>query len=438
MASGDEPRVSGASQAGDPSSEDAGGGFSASGGPDERGGGPNAPGPPAVPGRLDAAWLKSRTARTVTDALTAGGARAWFVGGCVRNELMGRPVEDLDLCTDAEPQEVVRLLDAAGIRHIPTGIEHGTVTAVAGSRPFEITTLRRDVTTDGRRAQVAFGVDIAQDAARRDFTINALYADPAGNLLDPLGGGVDDVARRRVRFIGDARARIREDFLRILRFFRFHALYGDPSGGIDAEGLAACAAEIDGLDGLARERVGGEMRRLLGAEDPAPALAAMAACGALARILPGADAAAAAPLVAVEAMAGAPRPDWKRRLVVMGVGVEDAAMRLRLSRAEQRGLRAIADALSEEAPPAQAAYRHGAEAARDSALLRAASLGEPPPRRLMKEVARGAVAAFPVSAADLVARGAKPGPALGRKLAALETAWLESDFKLSRGDLLDG
>ncbi len=386
--------------------------------------------------RLDAPWLREPAAREAVQALQAKGARALFVGGCVRNELMGLPVHDLDLATDAEPGDVQRLLEAAGIRSVPTGIEHGTVTAVLRNRTLEITTFRKDLETFGRRARVGFGAGLEEDAQRRDFTFNALYAEPDGRVLDPLGSGLRDLKARRVRFIGDSCARIVEDRLRILRFFRFHALYGDPWRGIDPEGLAACTAHAEGVDDLARERIGHEMRRLMGAEDPGPSLCAMAACGVLARVLPGADPQAIAPLVAMEARA-APLPDWKRRLMVMGVEPQEAAERLRLAKAELRALLAIRAALETDAPVAQTAYRHGAEAARDAALLRAAAAGTPPPRNLSKEIARGATATFPVGADDLMARGMQPGPALGKRLAKLEEEWLASDFRATRGALLD-
>ncbi len=386
--------------------------------------------------RLEAAWLREPAAQEAVQALEAEGARVLFVGGCVRNELMGLPVHDLDLATDAEPAEVQRLLEAARIRSVPTGIDHGTVTAVLRNRTLEITTFRHDLETYGRRAKVGFGAGLEEDARRRDFTFNALYAEPGGRVLDPLGSGMADLAARRVRFIGDAEARIVEDRLRILRFFRFHALYGDPWRGIDPEGLAACAAQAEGVSDLARERIGHEMRRLMGAVDPGPSLCAMAACGVLARVLPGADPQAVAPLVAMEARA-APLPDWKRRLLVMGVDPQEASVRLRLAKAELRSLLAIRAAQEADAPVAQTAYRHGAEAARDAALLRAAATGTPPPRTLSKEIARGATASFPVSADDLIARGMRPGPALGKRLAELEEEWLASDFQATRGRMLD-
>jgi len=389
------------------------------------------------PARLEAHWLSDPAAAAVVAALKDGGAQALFVGGCVRNALLGLPVTDLDLATDAAPERVQALLEAAGLRQVPTGVEHGTVTAVTDGRGFEITTFRRDEETFGRHARVAFGAALGEDAARRDFTMNALYAEPDGTLLDPTGEGLADLAERRVRFIGDPAARIAEDRLRILRFFRFHALYGDPGTGPDAAGLAACRAAAEGVEALARERIGREMRKLLAAPLPGAAVSAMADAGVLERVLPGASTRTLGPLAAAEAAAGV-RPDWKRRLVALGATPEDATERLRLSRAEARALAAIAAALDAHEPAARAAYRHGAEAARDAALLRAAEEGTAPPKGLSREIARGATASFPISARDLIDRGAKPGPALGRRLESLEAQWIASDFKATKGELLDG
>ena len=204
---------------------------------------------------LQADWVTSASARKVCGMLTDAGHRALFVGGCVRNELLGAAVADIDIATDARPERVMDLAGPAGLYTVPTGIGHGTVTVVADGQPFEVTTFRRDVETDGRRAVVAFTDSLKADARRRDFTMNALYAKPDGKILDPLGG-IDDLRHRRVRFIENAEARIREDYLRILRFFRFNAWYGDPESGLDSEGLAACAALSEGLETLARERIG--------------------------------------------------------------------------------------------------------------------------------------------------------------------------------------
>lgn len=380
--------------------------------------------------RIAPLWLAAPATRAVLAALAPG--RPLFVGGCVRDALLGAEAADVDLCVACPPQQTMRLLAAAGLGAAPTGLDHGTVTAVAQGRGFEVTTLRHDVETFGRRARVAFTDDVAADAARRDFTINALYADAAGAVLDPLGG-LPDLDAGRVRFIGDPEARLAEDYLRLLRFFRFTARFSRQ--GVDAEGLAACAAHLDGLDGLSRERVGHEMRRLLGASDPAMAAAAMQACGALARVAPGADAAPLGPLVHAEGLAGA-APAWPRRAAAMGALA--AARGWRLSRAEDRRLAALAAALETPAPPAAQAQRHGAEAARDAALLQAAALGAPPPADLEAELARGAAARFPVSAADLTAAGMAPGPALGAALARLKDRWIASDFRLGRAALLEG
>ncbi len=258
-------------------------------------------------------WLTRPGTQAVLGCLTAAGWQALAVGGCVRNSLLGVPTTDVDIATDAAPETVSELAETAGFRVVPTGIDHGTVTVIVQGVPYEVTTFRRDVATDGRRAVVAFSDRLEEDAARRDFTINALYARADGTVIDPLGG-LPDLQARRVRFVGDPETRIREDYLRILRFFRFHAWYGDPEGGLDAEGLAACAALSAGIETLSRERLGAEMRKLLSAPDPSR-VAAMAQAGVLLRVLPGADPTALAPLVHLE---GARAPDWTRRLAVLG------------------------------------------------------------------------------------------------------------------------
>jgi poly(A) polymerase len=378
--------------------------------------------------RIAAPWLAAPATQAVCAALSAAGHQALLVGGCVRNALLGRPVADIDIATDALPGAVMALARAAGLHAVPTGIEHGTVTVVAERRPFEVTTFRRDVETFGRRAVVAYTREIAEDAARRDFTMNALYARPDGTVVDPLGG-LPDLRAGRVRFVGDPGSRIAEDYLRILRFFRIHAWYGDPANGLDPEGLGACAAHQDGLALLSRERVGAEIAKLLAAADPAPAVAAMAATGILARALPGVDPAPLAPLVHLEADAGL-GPRWQRRLAALG-NEPGWAAGLRLSRADARALAATATALAEDAGPAVAAYRHGAEAARDAALIRAATLGEPAPADLEAEVARGTAAVLPLAAADLDLKG----PALGQALKAAEAAWIASDLALTRDEL---
>jgi poly(A) polymerase len=369
-------------------------------------------------------WLVAEPVRAVLDALAPAGPL--FVGGCVRDALLGRPTNDVDLCVACPPARTVALLEAAGLKAVPTGFDHGTVTAVANGRGFEVTTLRRDVATDGRHAQVAFTDDVALDAARRDFTMNALYADGAGRVRDPLGG-LADLRAGRVRFIGDAARRIAEDRLRVLRFFRFTAWFSRT--GVDARGLAACAAAADTLGRLSAERVGQEMRRLLAAPDPAPALTAMAQSRVLEACTSGADPAAVAALTQAERAAGA-APDWRRRAAAMG---GDTA-RWRLSRAEAKALAARAAALAQARAgvrPAPLAAEHGLEAARDALLIAG---GLPPDAE--DELARGAAATLPVAARDLAQLGVPAGPATGAALRRLRALWLNADLRPDRATLL--
>jgi poly(A) polymerase len=378
--------------------------------------------------RVSGDWLTRPQTQAVCAALTDAGYRALLVGGCVRNALLGEAVADVDIATDAEPATVIRLAEVAGLKAVPTGLEHGTITVVADGIPHEVTTFRRDVETFGRHATVAFSTRVEDDAARRDFTMNALYATPEGEVIDPLNG-LPDLRTRRLRFVGDAEARITEDYLRVLRFFRFHAWFGDPEAGLDAEALAACAANSAGLDTLSRERVGAETRKLLSARDPAPAVAAMAQAGILQHVLPGADARALPVLIHLEAGRS---PHWLRRLAVLGG--EDPADRLRLSRAEAKALDSLRSGLSSMDPPAALGYKYGPDTAASIVLARAALLETPPPSGWTDDIAQGAAARFPVTAADLMPQ--LSGPALGETLAALEARWIASGFSLTRDDLL--
>jgi len=376
--------------------------------------------------KITADWLGSRAAQSVCAVMTDAGYEAWFVGGCVRNALLHAPVADLDLSTNARPDVVVGLAEDAGLRVIPTGIDHGTVTIIAENVPFEVTTFRRDVATDGRRAVVAFADTMIEDAKRRDFTMNALYADMDGNIADPLGG-LPDLLARQVRFIEDPDMRIREDYLRILRFFRFHAWYGDIDAGIDADGLAACAANIEGIQTLSKERIGQEMLKLLGAADPAPAVAAFAACGGLMQVLPGAEHGALAVLVHVEKTAGLD-PDPLRRLAILG-GM-DVAENLRLSKAQARRYDVLRDGMS----AAETAYRHGREAGLDKLAVEAASLSHEIEPKAMYFVTFAAQQQFPIAATDLMPK--HQGAALGRALKDAEQRWIASGFTLTKDQLL--
>jgi len=375
--------------------------------------------------KVSGAWLSADATQAVCRALTSAGHQALFVGGCVRNALLGAAVNDIDIATDATPETVTKLAVSAGLRAIPTGIDHGTVTVLSGGIAHEVTTFRRDVETDGRHATVAFSTSLSEDAGRRDFTMNALYAQPDGTVVDPQGG-LPDLLARHLRFVGDPARRIAEDYLRILRFFRFTAWYGAPHLGIDADGLAACAANLHGLAGLSRERVGAEMRKLLHAPDPSSAMAAMAQSGVLNAVLPGADARALPILVH---LGGA---SWLGRLAVLGG--QDVANRLRLTRAETRELGLIRAEIGEVTSPAALGWRYGAEIAQCVVLARAALFEVPPARGWQAEIATGCAATFPVSAADLMPDF--QGAALGARLKQLENLWLASGFALSRTELL--
>ena len=373
-------------------------------------------------------WLTAPGTQAVMGMLTGAGHRALAVGGCVRNALLGAPVADIDIATDARPERLIELAEAAGLRSVPTGIEHGTVTVIAHGAPHEVTTFRRDVETDGRRAVVAFADGVEEDAARRDFTMNALYAEADGTVVDPLGG-LPDLLARRLRFVGKPMDRVREDYLRILRFFRFHAWYADPGGGVDADALDACARGAEGIGGLSAERIGAEMRKLLAAPDPAPAVAAMAASGVLMRVLPGADPAILAPLVHLEEGSA---PSWLRRAAALGG--EGARQGWRLSNAEARDLDLRRSALADGTSLDETAWRHGADVATDVALIRAAATPEPLDAAVSSRILKAAGARFPLSAADLMPT--LSGPSLGAALKRAEADWIASGFALDREALM--
>ena len=375
--------------------------------------------------RIDDAWLNAPPTQAVFSVLEGAGHRALAVGGCVRDALIGRAVSDIDIATDAEPRRVTALAEKAGLRVVPTGIDHGTVTVVSGGIAHEVTTFRRDVETDGRHAKVAFSTDVAEDASRRDFTMNALYADARGEVVDPLGG-LPDLRARHVRFIGDPAARIAEDYLRILRFFRFTAWHGDPARGIDAEGLAACAEHQEGIDRLSAERVGHEMRKLLAAPDPAPAVASMAQAGILARVLPGAAAVALPVLVHLEAGPG----DWIARLAALGGDTSG----LRLSKAEARDLHRVAGGARGDLTPFALGDSHGAGRARDAVTVRAALMAQPVDPADLAEAEAGARAEFPLRAEDLMP--GLTGAALGAGLERARDLWRARKGDIPRAALI--
>jgi len=401
-------------------------------------------------------WFKDAALGRVLALLNADGGEGRVVGGAVRNSLMGLDVADIDLATTLLPEDVVARAKVAGIKTVPTGIAHGTVTLVIDGKPFEVTTLRRDVETDGRHAEVAFSTDWQADAERRDLTINALYADRGGQVID-LVGGLADIETRTIRFIGDAATRIAEDHLRILRFFRFFAYYG--TGRPDAAGLRACAGARATLSSLSAERIWSETKKLLAAPDPGRALLWMRQISLLTDILPetekwGIDAIPA--LVATEqALGWSPDPLLRLASIVPpdAERLAKLAARLRLSKAEAGRLAAwaAAPAIDDEISEAglqKLLYRHGPEGigtrlklalaiARGKAdgdfaeMARTARIG-----KLLDRSSTWKKPGFPISGADAMNAGLAAGPRLGEVLGALEQQWVEANFKLDRATLL--
>ena len=375
-------------------------------------------------------WLNDPKVARVCTAIEAGGYDIFFVGGCVRNAVLDEVASDIDMSTNARPEAVMKLAKDAGLKAIPTGIDHGTVTVVSSGTPYEITTFRCDVETDGRRAVVAFSDDITDDARRRDFTMNALYARPNGSIVDPLGG-IQDVLDRRVRFIEDADQRIREDYLRTLRFFRFSAWYGAIDQGFDLDALNAISSNLDGLETLSAERVGMEMVKLFNATDPAVAVAVMRQTGVLNVVLQGADDAWLTPLIHVESLWDL-SPDPIRRLAALGgTGVEKT---LRLSKAQARLLMQYRDGIGSMAGAGELSYRLGMDVAKGIVALRCAYSGSPPLNEMLDRVVVGSAAKFPIKASDLT--NMFSGPALGKRLKELEAEWIASNFTKTKEQLL--
>jgi poly(A) polymerase len=389
------------------------------------------------------AWLTASETRAVMTAL--GDAR--FVGGCVRNALLGEPVDDIDIATPLSPDEVFKRTRAAGLRPVDTGVEHGTVTVVANSKPFEVTTLRRDVTTDGRRAVVAFTQDWAEDASRRDFTMNALYADVDGKIHDHVGG-LADLKVRRVRFIGDPAQRIAEDYLRILRFFRIHAWYG--RGDLDAEGLRACAAAKSQLTTLSGERIQKEMLKLLSAREPMLSLGAMAELGVLSVLVAGLVKPERVRALRAVDLAFGTRSDGLLRLGGLLSTLQqarDVAAQWRLSN-DQRdrlvGMHSGLDPFGDATPDRDlrpVLYRSGSVAVGDCVRLRWADDSDPAHaagwHRLLALAESWKRPHMPITGADIMAAGVPQGPKVGRVMSDVEQWWIAQDFVPGRDALLE-
>lgn len=374
-----------------------------------------------------APFLADPAFRRVIAAIEQDGDRARVVGGAVRNTLMGVPVDDVDIATTAQPEVVAARATAAGLKAVPTGIAHGTVTVVSSGRPFEVTTLRADVETDGRHAVVTFTRDWVGDARRRDFTMNAIYADADGVLHDPVDGIADALAGR-VRFIGNPVERIEEDYLRILRFFRFHARYGQSA--LDEVGLEAAVRLQDGIDRLSRERVGSEMRKLLMAVGVVPALAVMDETGILAHILPGGGVVARLSRAIDLATRYEHAFGLEARLVALAIDRHGLTEALRLSGRESKLIEAItlwADEIAgrmDETTVRRAVVRGGNEVAFAALLLAGASNGPEPTVDLVRLAGDFKPPRSPITAARLMAEGYVPGPLLGAELRRREAAWI--------------
>jgi poly(A) polymerase len=361
-------------------------------------------------------------------AFSFAGFQLLYVGGCVRNSILGYGQTDVDLATDATPAQMREIAKALSIRIIPTGEAFGTLTFQIAAQDFEITSFRNDVRTDGRRVEVLFGSSIQEDAARRDFTLNALYADVNGTVIDPLGG-LADLREHRIRFIGNAEQRIKEDYLRILRFFRFLAWYGNAQSGIDPEGLSACASLCLGLGIVSKERIGVELLKLLAAPDPAPAMAAMEASGVLQIILPGACARNLALLVDLERDL---KPDALRRLAL--VGGENLKMNLRLGNTALKRVLKLRKTAQECDRLIEHGYHLGEEDGWNSWLVRNAFFERTPDEYDRATIARAAKSQFPIQASDLVEFFSNK--VLGEALEDGRRIWLASDMKLGKDVLI--
>ncbi len=385
--------------------------------------------------RIDPETILTPGVRSVLRALRAGGAVARLVGGCVRDAILEESLGDRDVAVDVPPHEAVRLLEAKGIAVKPIGIGFGSVLALPPTGGgYHVTSLRADIETDGRWPVVRFGSDWVEDARRRDFTMNALYADEEGAVFDPIGG-IGDLRARRVRFIGSPADRVREDYLRILRFFRFHAWYG--TGPMNSAGLRACAAEADRIAGLSGERIGNEMRRLLAAPDPAGAVVEAKKAGVLDQVLPGSEPGALGTLVALERRLGI-APDWKRRWLLLSAGVAAGPRgRWPLSRSEERDLRARLAAWKSRPVPIEAGYRWGAAAGSDAMLVRAARGEGDVSAADLADARRAAGADLPIQAADLIGAGLKMGPEVGRALRRAERYWLLRGMQAGCEELIE-
>lgn len=378
--------------------------------------------------RIEGPWKRNRAATFVHDGLAEGGFRVLFVGSAVRNTVLGLPPGDFDIATDATPEAVLGIFRGSGAKLRTQGLRFGTVTVIHERTPVEVTSFRKDIETDGRHARVEYTDRIGEDAARRDFTMNAIYSEYDGTLLDPLGV-IDDLRSRRVRFVGRATDRIREDGLRMLRFFRFHAHFGDPAPGMDPEALAAVAEHSDRILAISSERITQEILKLLAAGSPSQAAGGMARAGLLEHVLPGASPSLLPRLEDLE-VAYRCEPDPLRRMTAMGGDTG----RLRLDRRSARRLQLLSSGTEFDCSLEVLGYSFGVRDSLDVVLLRAVRSGEDLPDDLLEKIESGSARQFPVEVSDLP-RDLK-GAGIGKAMRTLERLWLDSGFSMTKRRLI--
>ena len=373
-------------------------------------------------------WIHDLDLQAIFHMFTEAGYKIYCVGGCVRNSLLKEPIEDVDLATTARPSEIIKLAKSKGLKSIPTGFSHGTVTIICNKKSFELTTFRDDIKTDGRHAEIVFSNDILIDAQRRDFTINALYANSNGDILDPLNN-LKDIKSKTVRFINDPNKRILEDNLRILRFFRFHAWYGNPNQGLHRDGLKACRENREKIKSLSKERIGAELKKLLSAPNPEPALLAMKTTGVLEIVLPNAKIKKLSSLIVLE---GVKDINWISRIHIMRAVVPNDLWSM--SKKESTFSTLLKTFLGGDETAAHLSYLHGGDVAFQVSLLKSALSNKRTSETLEADIERGTTALFPVTSGDLTPL--LKGNELGDKLRELKLKWLKSNFSLNKDELL--
>jgi len=359
------------------------------------------------------------------------GYKIYFVGGCVRDSILGNPVTDIDMSTTALPDQIIQIAKANNLRAIPTGIKYGTITVISNCKPYQITTFRKDVATDGRHADVLYANDMITDATRRDFTINALYADEDGNVIDPLKG-VNDLYCRIIKFIFNPRKRIIEDNLRILRFFRFHAWYGDPNKNLDPASLNACTHYKSKVGTLSNERIGAEMKKIMSAPNPISSLEAMTMAGVLELVMPNASTSQLSSLLKLEnkLQRGI---HWTTRAAIMTS--TDLKNIWKISKVDHKKLRNLQKLKAGKDKVSKISYLYGEEFSWQYAILKYVSLNKDIPKNIRAEIKRGANALFPIKSCELI--NDFKGPELGKRIKDLQHAWINSNFSLTREELLN-